>query len=202
MPSLRCLRAGSKKGVNWSEKESWKHPGFYARFFHFTATQGHSELNPARFLQTTPSSAGASEESSLPQKTLGRRGSEIQESTRAWSPHLRPFWVHAGTGFPTAAGPSGSGWLENSWLKLILSPPPPILTRQFFLSVVAEWAARAVAWRVSGGTIETWSSACPVRHLPRVSVPTSFSVASDGVRSTGFWGDLKIKKSTRDKDTP
>ena len=100
LPSLRCLRAGSKKGVNWSEKESWKHPCFYARFFHFLATQGHSKLNSTRFLQTTPSSAGASEESSLPQKPLGRGGSEIQESSRAWSQHLRPFWVHAGAGFP------------------------------------------------------------------------------------------------------
>ena len=99
LPSLRCLRAGSKKGVNWSEKESWKHPGFYARFFHFMATRGHSKLNPTRFLQTTPLSAVASEESSLPQKPLGKRGSEIQESTRAWSPPLRPFGCMRGRAF-------------------------------------------------------------------------------------------------------
>ena len=132
MLSLRCLRAGRKGWI-----ESWKHQ-IFMRDSSTPRPLGHSELNPARFLQTKPLSAGALEESSLPQKPLDRRGSEIHESTRAWSLHLTTLLGTCGDGLSwVAAGPSGSGWLENSWLKLILSLLPPILTRQFFLSVIA-----------------------------------------------------------------
>lgn len=91
------LRAESKKGVNWSE-ESWKHPSLHARFFDLTATQLRSELDPARLLQTTPSSAAAVQtESSLPQRLLGRGAGSAREYQRS------------ATAVPTLLGPSGDG---------------------------------------------------------------------------------------------
>ena len=91
------LRAGSKKGVNWSE-ESWKHPSLHARFFELTATQLRSELDPTRLLQTTPSSAAAVKiESSLPQRPLGRGAGSAREHQRS------------ATAVPTLLGPSGDG---------------------------------------------------------------------------------------------